>query len=65
MKIIILLFAIFFGFGLASQEVLTVKHPKEVTANVEQLTVAQEPMMHVVLDTVEITVSAPHAIAGI
>lgn len=65
MKIVILLFASLFGFGLASQEALLDQPQKETTARVEQAAVLEAPVMDVVLDTVEITVSAQSTVAGI
>lgn len=66
MKILILLFASFFGFGLAVHETVRVNEPAEVVVikNTEATTPElEEPVMDVMLDTVEITVEAPAAVA--
>ncbi|PRY16517.1 hypothetical protein CLV24_101363 [Pontibacter ummariensis] len=66
MKILIVLFASFFGFGLAVQETVSVDKPAEVItvkSNVPA-TEVERPVMDVMLDTVEISVVAPAAIAA-
>ncbi|MDX5422366.1 MAG: hypothetical protein LPK14_08945 [Hymenobacteraceae bacterium] len=64
MKIVILLFASLLGFGFAVQEAVSVE-PKEILiASAEtSATVLEEPVMDVVLDTVEISVMAPAVLA--
>lgn len=65
MKILVLLFASFFGFGLAVQNTVRVDAPAIVA--VHQVEAAspslEQPVMDVLLDTVEITVAAPAAVA--
>lgn len=65
MKILILLFASFFGFGLAVQNTVRVDAPAKLAANQIDITspALEQPVMDVLLDTVEITVVAPAAVA--
>ncbi len=69
MKIIILLFASFFSFGLAVQETVRVDASEAIaTADAPEQLSADEPTLEkpafsVLLDTVEITTSAPAAVA--
>ncbi|WP_162052066.1 hypothetical protein [Pontibacter pamirensis] len=66
MKILILLFASFFGFGLAVQDTVQVDESAKVVLNHTEATTTPEleqPVMDVLLDTVEITVAAPAAVA--
>ncbi|MEJ8801413.1 hypothetical protein [Pontibacter sp. H249] len=60
MKIIVLLSASVIGFGLACKDVADATTPKQVDNTAIAL---EQPVAHVVLDTVEITVEAPKAIA--
>jgi hypothetical protein len=65
MKILVLLFASFFGFGLAVNETVRMDKTTRVVL-VEAAATAPEleqPVMDVLLDTVEITVTAPVAVA--
>ena len=65
MKIVVLLFASYFGFGLAVHETVRVHEPvnnKVVKAEAVKAEIEQ-PVMDVMLDTVEVTVTAPAAIA--
>lgn len=58
MKILIILFASFFGFGLAVNE--TVRVDETATATSKHAAVAEEieaPLFGVMLDTVEVTAS--------
>ena len=62
MKIIVLLFASLLGFGLVSNESVKGEKPAAVThANVK----LEEPVLHVLLDTVEIVASRPVIAANI
>ncbi|MFD3000741.1 hypothetical protein ACFS7Z_10245 [Pontibacter toksunensis] len=65
MKILVLLFASFFGFGLAVQNTVRVDAPAKVAVNQVEITspVLEQPVMDVLLDTVEVTVAAPAAVA--
>lgn len=65
MKILVLLFASFFGFGLAIQETVRVNDSAKVTMNQTDAasSMLEEPVMHVLLDTVEVTAVAPVAVA--
>lgn len=65
MKILVLLFASFFGFGLAVQNTVRVDAPAKVAVNQAEATspVLEQPVMDVLLDTVEITVVAPATVA--
>ena len=65
MKIIVLLFASFFGFGLAVHETVRVDNPAKVVPHPAEVTspAVELPVMHVLLDTVEITAVAPTAVA--
>jgi hypothetical protein len=65
MKIVVLLFASYFGFGLAIHETVRVHEPANNTVVKAEAVEAgfEQPVMDVLLDTVEVTVSAPAAIA--
>ncbi|MCJ8167247.1 hypothetical protein MKJ04_20570 [Pontibacter sp. E15-1] len=65
MKIVVLLFASFFSFGLAVQETVRVDAPAQETISYRAPSEAmpEEPMLHVLLDTLEVTVTAPAAVA--
>ena len=65
MKIIVLLFASYFGFGLAMHETVRVHEPAPVVATHRTFsnTVVEQPVMDVMLDTVEVTTQAPAAVA--
>ena len=65
MKILVLLFASFFGFGLAVQNTVRVDEPSQVAVNKAEVSspLYEQPVMDVLLDTVEITVTAPVAVA--
>ena len=63
MKIIVLLFAAFLAFGLATKETVSPKAPEKEVAQVTQE--ADAPVMEVLLDTVEIAISSQNVIAGI
>ncbi|TPE43521.1 hypothetical protein [Pontibacter mangrovi] len=63
MKILVLIAASMFGFGLAVQESYQVPQPKETLVLVETADVPEEPVLDVMLDTVEITAEAPVALA--
>lgn len=63
MKIIVLLFAAFLAFGLATKE--TVKAPEKEVATAKVTDEVEAPVMSVLLDTVEIAVSSQNVIAGI
>lgn len=65
MKIIVLLFASYFGFGLAMHETVRVHEPAPVvdSYNVVSNPVMEQPVMDVMLDTVEVTAQAPVAVA--
>lgn len=65
MKIIVLIAASVFGFGFAVQESYHVAKPKQVLVLYHAPAALEEPVMDVVLDTVEITVEAPAAIASL
>ncbi|MFD2514412.1 hypothetical protein ACFSRY_11085 [Pontibacter locisalis] len=60
MKIVVLLFASLFGFGVVSQQALSVNAPEK---GISKTVYVEEPVMDVMLDTVEITVYAPVAVA--
>ena len=63
MKIIVLLFAAFLAFGLATKETVSPKAPeKEIVQAAEEV---EAPVMGVLLDTVEIAISSQNVIAGI
>jgi hypothetical protein len=66
MKILVLLSASLFGFGLACNESVQVDKAAQlpVVQVVAPATEIEVPVMHVLLDTVEITATAPAAIAG-
>lgn len=66
MKILILLFASFFGFGLAVQNTVRVDESAKVVTNHTEATTPEleQPVMDVLLDTVEITAVAPAAVAS-
>lgn len=65
MKILILLFASFLGFGLAVQNTVQVDEPAQIVLNHTETATPEleQPVMNVLLDTVEITVAAPAAVA--
>lgn len=63
MKILVLLIASMFGFGFAVQETYKAPMPKEVIVVKEAPAELEEPVMDVMLDTVEIVASAPVAVA--
>lgn len=65
MKIIVLLFASFFGFGLAMHGTVRVPEPAHAVAGYEATPypVVEQPVMDVLLDTVEVTAAAPVAVA--
>ncbi|GAB3820577.1 hypothetical protein [Pontibacter rugosus] len=63
MKILILIAASMFGFGLAVKDTCRVPQPKEATVAYEAPANLDEPVMDVLLDTVEISVIAPAAVA--
>ncbi|ARS36241.1 hypothetical protein [Pontibacter actiniarum] len=65
MKIIVLMAASMFGFGYAVQETYQVPQPKEVIVVRHAPAALEEPVMDVMLDTVEITVEAPVAVAAL
>ncbi|GAB3200349.1 hypothetical protein GCM10027293_21130 [Pontibacter aydingkolensis] len=65
MKIIVLLFAAFLAFGLATKETMSVKTPEKEVVTVEASEEVEAPVMSVLLDTVEIAVSSQNVIAGI
>ena len=65
MKIIILLFAAFLAFGLATKETVSVKENKKEIATAQVAEEVEAPVMNVLLDTVEIAVSSQNVIAGI
>ena len=63
MKLIVLLFAAFLAFGLATKETVSPKAPeKEIVQAAEEV---EAPVMGVLLDTVEIAISSQNVIAGI
>ncbi|MCX2740045.1 hypothetical protein [Pontibacter anaerobius] len=64
MKILVLIAASMFGFGFAVQETYQVPQPKEVLVLRDAPEVLEEPVMDVMLDTVEITAEAPVAVAN-
>ncbi|WP_266202645.1 hypothetical protein [Pontibacter kalidii] len=64
MKILVLIAASMFGFGLAVQETYKVPQPEKKLVLHEAPAVLEEPVMDVMLDTVEITVEAPVAVAS-
>ncbi|CAM3653027.1 hypothetical protein POKO110462_13930 [Pontibacter korlensis] len=61
MKILIVLAASMFGFGFAVQETYRVPQQTKVVALQPLSPAYEEPVMDVMLDTVEITVEAPIA----
>ncbi|RDV13391.1 hypothetical protein DXT99_19550 [Pontibacter diazotrophicus] len=65
MKILVLLYAAFFGFGLAVQNTVQVDESAKVVMNHTEATTPEleQPVMDVLLDTVEITVATPAAVA--
>lgn len=63
MKILILIAASIFGFGFAVQETYRVTEPRVVYVVHEAATI-EEPVMDVLLDTVEITPVSPTAVAA-
>lgn len=65
MKIIILLFAAFLAFGLATKETVSVKATEKEIATAQVAEEVEAPVMNVLLDTVEIAVSSQNVIAGI
>lgn len=64
MKIVVLLFASYFGFGLAMHDTVRVHKPANVTAsyNAPSNASVEQPVMDVLLDTVEVTAAAPVAV---
>lgn len=62
MKILILLSASLFGFGLACQEATSVPAPATINA---AYTVYEEPVATIALDTIEVVYEAPAALAGV
>ncbi|OKL39811.1 hypothetical protein [Pontibacter flavimaris] len=65
MKIIVLIAASLFGFGFAVQETYQVPQAKEAIALKAAPATLEEPVMDVLLDTVEITAAAPVAVASL
>lgn len=66
MKILVLIAASMFGFGFAVQETYQVPQAKEVLVLHESAPAElEEPVMDVMLDTVEITAVAPIAVASL
>lgn len=65
MKIIVLLAASVFGFGFAVQETYQVPQPKASIVLHTAPVVLEEPVLDVLLDTVEISVEAPAAVAAL
>lgn len=65
MKIVVLLFASFFGFGLAVHNTVQVPEPERAIAAYEAVSYpgVEQPVMDVMLDTVEVTAAAPVAVA--
>lgn len=65
MKIVVLLFASFFGFGLAVHNTVQVPEPERAIATYEAVSYpgVEQPVMDVMLDTVEVTAAAPVAVA--
>lgn len=65
MKIVVLLFASFFGFGLAVHNTVQVPEPERAVAAYEAASYpgVEQPVMDVMLDTVEVTAAAPVAVA--
>lgn len=61
MKILVLLSASLFGFGLVCQETTSVKKP--ATTNVTYAAY-EEPVATIALDTIEVVYEAPAAIAA-
>lgn len=61
MKILVLLFASLFGFGLVSQDVASISEPK-VNDQVAYVSVEQ-PVATIALDTIEVVYIAPSVIA--
>lgn len=64
MKIVVLLFATYFGFGLAMHDTVRVHEPAAVVANhkVMPYPAVEQPVIDVLLDTVEVTAAAPVAV---
>lgn len=65
MKILVLIAASMFGFGFAVQETYQVPQQKEVLVLHEAPAELEQPVMDVMLDTVEITAVAPIAVANL
>ncbi|WP_276499245.1 hypothetical protein [Pontibacter litorisediminis] len=65
MKILVLIAASIFGFGFAVQETYKVPQPEQAFVLREAPAVLEEPVMDVMLDTVEVTVEAPVAVASL
>jgi hypothetical protein len=65
MKILVLIAASLFGFGFAVQETYQVPQAKEVLVLNDAPTTLEQPVMDVMLDTVEITAAAPVAVASL
>ncbi|MBC5993477.1 hypothetical protein [Pontibacter cellulosilyticus] len=65
MKIIVLLFAAFLAFGLATKETVSVKATEKEIATAKVAEEVEAPVLNVLLDTVEIAVSSQDVIAGI
>ena len=65
MKIIVLIAASIFGFGFAVQETYQVPQAKETLVLHTAPRALEEPVMDVLLDTVEVSVVAPVAVASL
>ncbi|GHA76944.1 hypothetical protein [Pontibacter akesuensis] len=63
MKILIVIAASMFGFGLAVQETYRVPQQSEVVVRAASAEMLEQPAAHVLLDTIEITAVAPAAVA--
>lgn len=63
MKIIVLLAASMLGFGFAVQETHKVPAEAKIVYVEESTALPEEPVLDVVLDTVEISIVAPAAVA--
>ncbi|MBC5775334.1 hypothetical protein H8S95_14740 [Pontibacter sp. KCTC 32443] len=62
MKILVLLSASLFGFGLVCQDVTSVAKP--ATTSQVVIIPAEEPVATIALDTIEVVYEAPAAIAA-
>ncbi len=63
MKILVVLFASVFGFGLACQDVANVQNTTTAPVTVE--TLYEEPVATIMLDTVEVVYEAPVTYAAV